>query len=311
MFGFGEGVTFSAANDIPNLAEKVVLVTGGNTGLGKESIIQLAKHNPARIYLAARTRSKAESAIKDITAEVPGSSITFLQLDLASLQSVKEAADSFLSSTDRLDILVCNAGVMAQPDTLTPDGYEIQFGTNHMGHALLTKLLLPTLRNTAKQPGSDVRVIVLSSAAHSLAPKAGIDFSSLTTKMSDYSTWTRYGQSKAANVLFASELARRYPEIMSVSCHPGVIKTDLSAAYKSNNRLVGIVFAILSPFMEKTVAEGAKNQLWCATSTGPISGEFYYPVGAKNTGRGFPENKELARELWEWTDAELVKKGYT
>ena len=132
------------------------MITGGNTGLGKETILQLAKHNPSRLYLAARTPSKAEAAIRDIKAVVPNANIAFLQLDLASLKSVKEASDTFPASSNRLDLLINNAGIMAQPAGLTCDGYELQFGTNHVGHALLTKILLPKLHQTSQQPGSDV-----------------------------------------------------------------------------------------------------------------------------------------------------------
>lgn len=113
MFGFFEGVTFDPSHDIPDLSGKVALITGGNTGLGKETVLQLAKHNPSRLYLAARTLSKAEAAIRDIKAVVPNANITFLQLDLASLKSVKEASDTFLASSDRLDLLINNAGIMA------------------------------------------------------------------------------------------------------------------------------------------------------------------------------------------------------
>lgn len=151
MFGFSKSVTFNTLHDIPDLAGKVALITGGSTGLGKEDVLQLAKHNPSRPYLAARTPSKAEAAIRDIKAAVPNANITFLQLDLASLKSVKQASDTFLASSDRLDLLINNAGIMALPERLTSDGYEVQFDTNHMGHDL-TKLLLPTLQATSRRP---------------------------------------------------------------------------------------------------------------------------------------------------------------
>ena len=142
MFGFFEGKTFDPSSDISDLSGKVALVTGGNAGLGKETVLQLANHSPSQLYLAARTQSKAEAAIRDIKATVPNANITFLELDLASLKSVQRASETFLASSDRLDLLINNAGIMAQPEGLTTDGYELQFGTNHMGHALLTKRLL-------------------------------------------------------------------------------------------------------------------------------------------------------------------------
>ena len=310
MFGLFEGVTFNPLHDIPDLSGKVALITGGNTGLGKETVLQLAKHNPSRLYLAARTSSKAEATIRDIKAIVPNANITFLQVDLASLRSVKEASETFLASSDRLDLLINNAGIMAQPEGLTPDGYEVQFGTNHVGHALLTKLLLPVLEKTSQQPGSDVRVVSLSSAGHAFAPRGGIKFPALTTSMADYSTFARYGQSKAANILFASELARRYPSITSVSCHPGVIDTELSNAYKSGNGLKGRAFGAVLVLLGKSISKGTKNQLWCATGKGVVSGRLYFPVGVVHTGRGFPDDKALGKKLWDWTEEELAKKGY-
>lgn len=180
LFG---GKSFNPEKDIPSLDGKVILITGGsscrhsatphsvltltgNTGLGKETVLQLAKHNPKEIFLAARTQSKAEAAIAEIKGAVPNANITYLPLDLASLPSVKKAADEFKSRSDQLDILINNAGIMATPYEKTKEGYEIQFGTNHVGHAMFTKLLLPTLLKTAEQPGADVRVVNVSSAGH-------------------------------------------------------------------------------------------------------------------------------------------------
>lgn len=199
---------------------------------------------------------------------------------------------------------------MAQPDGLTSDGYEVQSGTNHVGHALLTKRLLPTLQKTSQQPGSDVRVGSLSSAGHRSAPQSGIGFPAATTSMADYSTFERYGQSKAANILFASELARRHPGITSVSCHPGVIDTELSTAYRSGNGLKGRAFGLVLAIIGKSLSEGAKNQLWCATGRGVVSGRSYFPVGAVHAGRGFPDDKALGKWLWDWIEDELAKKGY-
>ncbi|KAK4694543.1 hypothetical protein P7C71_g3055, partial [Lecanoromycetidae sp. Uapishka_2] len=154
MFG---GNRFNADSDIPDLSGKTILVTGNN-GIGEASCRQFAKHN-AHVYLAARTPSKAESAIAEIKKETPDANITFLELDLASLASVKRTAETFNASSDRLDVLLNNAGVMALPASTTKDGYEIQFGTNHVGHALFTKLLMPTLQRTAEEKGSDVRIV--------------------------------------------------------------------------------------------------------------------------------------------------------
>ena len=196
-------ISFDPATDIPDLSGKVIFVTGGtfrsitshllltrtctgNIGLGKETILQLSKHNPSHIYLSARNASKALSAISDIQSSFPSTSppppITFIQCDLSSLPSVQSAAREFAAKEKRLDILILNAGIMAVPPAMTEQGYEIQFGTNHVGHTLLTKLLLPTLLRTAED-GNDVRVVALSSIGHTGAPLSGILFDQLKSPM--------------------------------------------------------------------------------------------------------------------------------
>ncbi|KAL8647214.1 MAG: hypothetical protein Q9226_006526 [Calogaya cf. arnoldii] len=297
-------------NDIPDLSGKVGLITGGNTGLGKETILQLAKHNPAHLYLTARTPSEAEAAIHDIKTTVPNANITFIQLDLANLTSVKEASDAFLASSDRLDLLINNAGILAQSAGLTAVGYELQFGTNHIGHALLTKLPLPVLQKTFRQPAADVRIVCLSSNGYKKAPPGGIDFDAIKTEMAGVDTFPRYGQSKTDNILFASELARRYPSITSVSCHPGVIETELGTPFKTGNGIKGNILGLVLKVISVSRSEGANNQLWCATGKGVVSGRFYYRVGAVDCGRGFPDNKTLGKQLWDRTENEMAQQGY-
>ncbi|KAI9716770.1 MAG: hypothetical protein M1812_005110 [Candelaria pacifica] len=304
------GNSFVPKTDIPDLTGKVILVTGGNTGLGKESILQLIQHNSSQIYLAARTPSKAEAAIADIKAAVPDASITYLPLDLTSLSSVKEAAETFKSKSDKLHILLNNAGIMATPMSETKEGYEIQFGTNHIGHALLTKLLMPTLLKTAEEPNADVRIVNLSSFGHNMAPSGGIIYE--TAKLGKEGPWARYGQSKLANILFTKELARRYPSITSVAVHPGIIKTDLYVPTNESSMVMRYGMMVFSGLFMKDVAEGAKNQLWAATSKdkGIVSGGYYDPIGKKSGGSNYAKDGELAKKLWEWTEGELVKNGY-
>ena len=277
MFG---GKKFNPDTDISDLTGKTILVTGGilklnrqgtgqptygylvlgNNGLGLETCRQLAKHNP-HIYLAARTPSKAESAIADIKATVPNANITFLQLDLASLESVKKAADTFNAKSDKLDVLINNAGVMALPASTTNEGYEIQFGTNHIGHFLLTKLLMPTLQRTAEAK-QDVRIINLSSEGHRLPPKGGLALKDARSNMSSYSTWVRYGHSKLANLLFTRELTKRYPAIKSIAVHPGGIETGLSQGFtKQHPWLATVLRPMTLPFLT-TVQNGALTQLF-------------------------------------------------
>lgn len=148
----------------------VDLIYKSNVGLGKKMITQLAKHCPKEIFLAARTPSKAHASIEDIKKIVPNANISHLKLDLSSFASVRTAADEFIARSDQLDLLVNNTGIMAVPLSMTEDGYEIHFGTCHMGHFLLTKMLMPNLLKKAEEPNSDVRVINLSSFGHQMAP---------------------------------------------------------------------------------------------------------------------------------------------
>ncbi|ORY18700.1 hypothetical protein BCR34DRAFT_553326 [Clohesyomyces aquaticus] len=309
------GIRFSPAQDIPSLAGKIILVTGGNAGLGKQTVLYLAQHAPKRIYLAARTASKASSAIAEIEKAVPNASIEHLPLDLTSFSSIRDAASTFRAKESRLDILINNAGVMATPYSLTKDGYEIQFGTNHMGHALLTKLLLPTLLDTAKEPGSDVRIVNISSMGHMMAPSGGMIWDQAA--LEKQYTWRRYGQSKLANILFTNELAARYPQITSVSIHPGVIVTDLYTSLKSNfilNVLLGF-YQLLTPILPghyKSPEGGALNQTWAATTPKDKlkNGEFYTPVGKTGSGSKLSHDQGLGMKLWEYTEEEFAKHGY-
>lgn len=207
-------------------------------------------------------------------------------------------------------MLINNAGIMAAPFALTPQGHEIQFGTNHVGHFLLTSLLLPTLQRTAEQPGADVRIVNVSSAGHAMAPSGGVVWDQAS--LEGYSTWRRYGQSKLANILFARELARRYPQITSVAVHPGVILTDLYKPNKEINTLVRLGVGLLGSFVMGTVQEGAKNQLWAAVAGKEEvrNGAYYVPVGKLSKGSGYAGDEKLAEELWRWSEAEVEKHGF-
>ncbi|KAK1765024.1 hypothetical protein QBC33DRAFT_545526 [Phialemonium atrogriseum] len=186
-----KSVAFNLDKDIPPLNGKVILVMGGNIGLGKQCVLEFARHNPHQIQLASRNLDKAKAAADEIRAQVPDAPIKILELDLTSFDSVKRAASTVLSASSRLDILMLNAGIMAIPPGLTSSGYELQFGTNHMGHALLTKLLLPLLTNTAAAD-ADVRVVSLSSHGHVYLPRGGFRFDSLRTTADSMGAYWRY-----------------------------------------------------------------------------------------------------------------------
>lgn len=253
--------------------------------------------------------------ISEAKLKRPSVNVTFLELDLASLSSVHSATNKFLATISRLDKLICNAGVCAVPAGLTKDGYENQFGTNHMGHALLVKLLLPTMIQTAKLPGTDVRVVFLSSDGAGAHPPGGIIFKDLKTPQSFTfaGPWLRYGQSKLANVLFAAELARKYKDsgLMFLSINPGVYKTEMvtNASFLNKAFIYGINFGRLQD--PKKEGEGAWNTCWAATAKKTaqgmdiVNGEYYNPVGEPGKKTRDMGNDKLARELWEWTEKEL------
>ncbi|KAL8664782.1 MAG: hypothetical protein Q9202_002785 [Teloschistes flavicans] len=283
----------------------------GNTGLGKEAVLQLAKHNPSHIYLAARTASKGEAAIDEIKKAVPDANITYLKLDLCSFQSISTAAQEFKSQSQRLDVLMNNAGIMATPLAKTEEGYESQFGTNHIGHALLTKLLLPTLLSTAEKEGSDVRIVNLTSEGHNLAPRPqGILFDQ--TMLEKRGPWPRYGQSKLANILYTKELAKRYPKITTVAVHPGLIQTDLYGPNQQQSFFLRWGLKIVGPWVMADVPTGTLNQLWAAVGkkSDVISGTYYTPVAKASSGSAWAQKKDLAQELWDWTEKELASKGF-
>lgn len=225
-------------------------------------------------------------------------------MDLASLKSVQNAAKEFLASSSRLDILFNNAGIMAVPAGLTEDGYEIQFGTNHLGHALLTKLLMPTLLKTAKLPDTDVRIVNVSASAYSHAPQGGIKFDLLRSTQEEDNKIVRYCQSKFANILFSNELSHRYPSITSVALHPGIVETGLSKPLADAHLLARVFVAISGLVVLSTVQQGALNQLWAATNKDVQGGEFYLPIG-KKAGSPASKDVELGEKLWDWTETEL------
>lgn len=180
-----------------------------------------------------------------------------------------------------------------------------------MGHALLTKLLMPLLSSTAAQPDSDVRIINLTSAAHTLGPKGGLLLSTCTTEMRDFDTSKRYAHSELANILFTKELARRYPAIKSVAIHPGRVKTTFTDTWTTSGQwsLILLALYIMDPFIALDIKTGALNQLWAATAPEVKSGSYYTPVGKPGWESGYAKDETLAKALWDWQEAEFAKHG--
>ncbi|KAK3658062.1 hypothetical protein LTR56_000729 [Elasticomyces elasticus] len=314
-------LVFDPVKDIPSLSGKVILVTGGTAGLGRETVLSFAAHTPAHIFFTGRSQSSADSLVKEAKSKFPEAPVTFVQCDLASLESVQKAAKSILEQTDRLDIGMLNAGVMALPPGLTKDVSPflrpMAIGTadcsqNHIGHALLVKLLTPLLESTAKRT-SDVRLVWNTSLGYKGHLKGGIFFDKLKTTQSNITPalahWMRYGQSKLANLVYSRAYANKHPSITSVSIHPGVSATGLVTSLSFANRM--FVYATNINNMI-SAEECAWNQEWAATAplgTGKRevqSGKYYEPVGIEMEPTGEGKNDELAEKLWNWTQDELA-----
>jgi NAD(P)-dependent dehydrogenase (short-subunit alcohol dehydrogenase family) len=296
-------VTFKPDQDIPRLDGQVIIVTGGNTGLGFATIQALGKHHPAQIYLAARSKEKAQEAIRQLRDSNPQiAPITFLKLDLASLASARAAANTFVASESRLDILVNNAGIMMTAPGLTEDGYEMQFGTNVMGPALFTQLLLPTLRSTFKL-NPQTRVVNLSSGTERIAPLAVYDkLDELKTTMAGRHTTARYALSKLADIHWTSALAERSGDVRFISAHPGAAATSLAS---NSSGMFLRPFLKMAMLVLPSADKGALCQLWAATSPEARSGEFYGPVGVRGQGSAASRDRELQEKLWAWMEKEL------
>lgn len=305
-------LNFNPEKEIPDLHGKVILITGGTAGLGYETILSLAAHHPAHIFFTGRSQTSADKLLQEVNAKHPDTKVTFVQCDQASLASVQAAAQSITSQTTRLDTLIANAGIMALPPGRTQEGYELQFGTNHVAHALLAKLLLPLLEATAQRT-SDARIIWLSSLGYGFHPRGGILFPQLHTAQADivrwsafFGAWYRYGQSKLANLLYARAFAAHHPAITSVAVHPGTSPTGLVTGLGRAQRWFIYVTTIGQMI---TPEQCAWNQQWAATCAKEKleGGKFYEPVGQPGRMMFEAKNDALAEELYAWTEKELER----
>jgi NAD(P)-dependent dehydrogenase (short-subunit alcohol dehydrogenase family) len=258
--------------DIPDLAGKTAIVTGANSGIGFDEARALAAKG-ARVVLACRSEERGHSAAAQILREHPQAKAVPTPLDLADLASIRRFAAEFLSRFERLDILLNNAGIMMVPFGKTADGFERQFGTNHLGHFALTGLLLDGIRRTPR-----ARVVTVSSNAHR---RSGIDFDNLNAEKG-YSRIGAYAQSKLANLLFTYELERRFEkariDAIAVAAHPGFSATNL-APWPVARRFM--------PLLAQPSAMGALPELYAATAPDVRGGEYYGP-GGPNEARGYP-----------------------
>ncbi|MEX2237401.1 MAG: oxidoreductase [Dehalococcoidia bacterium] len=287
------------ATRIPAQHGRVAIVTGANSGLGLITARELARAG-ARVVVASRDAARASSAASAIRGEVPGAEIEVIPLDLASLDSVRAFATTFRGGHDGLDLLINNAGVMAAPRSTTADGFELQFGTNHLGHFALTGLLLGAMEGRR-----GARVVTVSSGAHRMGR---INLEDLQAERG-YGRWRAYGQSKLANLLFAFELNRRLEAagstVRSMAAHPGYSATNLQSA--APPKLDRMVMAFTNRVFAQSAEMGALPTLYAAVEPSLKGGEYIGPDGLFEQ-RGYPavvsstaasRDEEMARRLWE------------
>jgi NAD(P)-dependent dehydrogenase (short-subunit alcohol dehydrogenase family) len=272
--------TWTVAN-IPSMAGKRVLITGGNSGIGYCAAVRLVRKG-AHVVLACRDRKRGEAALSGLENDFPGAHAELAILDLASLRSVRKFAEAELARHSPLHILINNAGVMAPPKRLeTVDGFELQFGTNVLGHFVLTALLMPALEQASAASAERPRVVTVASIAHK---RGQLNFDDLQSKK-NYLPTKAYQQSKLADLMFAFELDRRLraaqSRVMSVAAHPGVANTnlfvagDFSPLEKSVRSLVGYAIGTVL----NSDGEGALPTLYAATAAGVEDGGYYGPQG--------------------------------
>lgn len=285
--------------DVPDQTGRIAIVTGANSGIGLETVRVLAQKG-AQVILACRNQEKGKAACADITTSAPQAKVEFQPLDLSNLESVKTFAEDFTAAHQNLDLLINNAGIMMLPSLgQTVDGFEQQFGTNHLGHFALTGQLLSILLKTANS-----RVVTVSSIMHRYGP---LHFDNLGAEKS-YSPNKAYGYSKLANLLFMRELQRRYHKesgsLISSAAHPGSTRTNLQQ-YKPSLR-----WMMSLPFMAQKPPAGALPTLYAATAEDVVGSDYFGPKGpfemtgppAKAYMSKHARNDESAQKLWELSE---------
>jgi len=298
--GFNKRSTAEQVTEGVDLAGKVALVTGCNSGIGAETVRVLAKRG-AHVIGTARSLAKATEAcaeLSDPVADTDTKSITPLACELTDHDSIRSAAAEINGQFEKLDIVVCNAGIMALPKFESVAGLEKQFMTNHIGHFLLVNLLMDKI---TASPAA--RIVNVSSAAHLQAPSVGIDFENLESDKG-YSAFRTYGRSKLANVLFTNQLARQFegtPHTAN-SLHPGIIATNLG---RHMNPLIGLAFGLFGFWAMKTIAQGAATSCYLAANPDVegVSGKYF---ADSQVAKALPISNDESLAIRLWNESEII-----
>ncbi|KAI9883292.1 MAG: hypothetical protein M1823_004935 [Watsoniomyces obsoletus] len=311
-------------SETPSLQGKVAVLTGGQAGIGREITAQLLLHGISKVYILARSEEKYTAACQvwaeraGLSADDVAQRTVFMRCDLTDLENVKRVADQLIQELDRLDILINNAGVPTIPDyILSPQGIETIFAANHMGHFVLTSILLPLLESTAGQYG-DARIAVATSSFHVACQE--IDFASLTSPTRTKSPTAvdscyRYARSKLANILFTRELSRRLTnkgvEDVYVNCFfPGNIPTEAMDVWKELlGSLLGNMLKGTFQVLGQSELDAAATAIFLATSPAVVKdgykGRYFIPIATEDRTSVVAEDKALATKLWEWTEQKV------
>ena len=303
MSEFGYETTTDEVLEGKDLTGKTVFITGGSSGLGQETARAMAAKG-AHVVLAARDQTKLDEAAEAIQADVPQANLETIVCDLASLDSVRTAGAEANERLDKIDLLINNAGVMACLKMQTADGFEMQFGTNHLGHFALTKHLMPLV-----EAGADKRIVNLSSRGHHISPT---DLADPNFESTDYEPWQSYGRSKTANILFSVGLEQRFAEkgVHAYAVHPGGIQTNLGRhlTQADMDALMKRIKASGGEVSFKTIPQGAATQVWAATADelegqGGVYCEDCHVAelddeSAKGGVRSYALDPEAANQLW-------------
>jgi len=269
---------------------KTVVITGANTGIGKETAVDMAKRG-ATVIMACRDQVRGETALQDVKYRSGSATVYLMKLDLASLASIRNFSEEFLQEYDNLHILINNAGIMMCPQMKTEDGFEMQIGVNHFGHFALTNLLLSRIKMSAPS-----RVVNVSSKAHD-GMGANIYFDDINLEK-NYNYIVAYSQSKLANILFTKELNRKLADsgVTTYSLHPGVIVTDLGR----HSLLIKVFYVLLGPLLCKSVEQGAQTTIHCAVQEGleEKSGLYFSDCDVMESSK-LSHDGGMAKKLWE------------